>query len=236
MSVIARPAVLVLLFLLTGSLAAEAGTLRIEFSDGYVTISAADVPLREVLNEWARLGQTRVVNGENIGGALVTLELAHVPEKQALETLLRNVPGYLAAPRPTAIPGGSQFDRIVVMAGTVAPPTRAAAPPPASPPAFQPPQIPADVDDQDQPVDGTQQNAAGEPEQAEQAPQQGPQQTPQPMSRPGVQPVPPNPNPQGQNEQDGERPAGPLPVPAAGAVVAPRPGQLPVPPPKPPGQ
>jgi hypothetical protein len=240
MDVIARPAVLVLLLLLTGPPTADAGTLRMEFSDGYVTISAADVPLRQVLNEWARLGQTRVVNGEKVGGPLVTLELAHVPEKQALETLLRNVPGYLAAPRPTAIPGGSQFDRIVVMAGTVNPPAPAAAPPPPSPPPSQPAQMPADVDDQDQPVDGSEPNGAGEPEQPEQAPQQTPQAMPQPgvqpMPQPGIQPMPPNPNPQGQNEQDGERPAGPAPVPAAGAIVAPRPGQLPVPPPKPPGQ
>ena len=128
--IISRTLVLLLLLLATPP-AATGGTLRVEFRDGYVTISAVSVPLRQVLTEWARLGQTRVVNVEKLGGAPLTLELAHVPEKQALEILLRSVPGYLAAPRATLIPGGSQFDRIVVMAGTVAPPSQTAAAPPA---------------------------------------------------------------------------------------------------------
>ena len=55
--------------LLATSPAAGAGTLRLEFGDGYVTISAVSVPLRQVLTEWARLGQTRVVNAEKLAGA-----------------------------------------------------------------------------------------------------------------------------------------------------------------------
>ena len=156
------PAALVLLLLLVVPPAATAGTLRLEFRDGYVTISAASVPLQQVLTEWARLGQTRVVNAEKVGGAPLTLELTHVPEKQALEILLRSVPGYLAARRVTLIPGGSQFDRIVVMPGTIAPPSpSAAAPPPPLPPAPMPAMA---VDDQDEPVQQEGPNQAWSPQ------------------------------------------------------------------------
>lgn len=245
--IISRTLVLLLLLLATPPVAAG-GTLRVEFRDGYVTISAVSVPLRQVLTEWARLGQTRVVNVEQLGGAPLTLELAHVPEKQALEILLRSVPGYLAAPRATLIPGGSQFDRIVVMAGTVAPPSQTAAAPPAPlPPPPTPMPAPA-VEDQDEPV--AQEIPGQTPDQAaDQAPDQAgageqdpdqaqPQPQPRTLSSPGVQPLPPA--PQGQNNDgDGvpqQQPGGPAAVPGGGALVSPTPGQLPLPPAKPPNQ
>ena len=240
---LAVPAALVLLLAAVPP-AATAGTLRLEFRDGYVSISAASVPLREVLTEWARLGQTRVVNAEKISGAPLTLELTHVPEKQALEILLRSVPGYVAARRATSIPGSSQFDRIVVMPGTVAPPNpAAAAPPPPLPPAPMPAMA---VDDQDEPVQQEAPDQAGAIEQDQDQPQPQPQpQQPQTLPNPGIQPIPPA--PPGQNDGDGVPPqndgdgvppqsTGPAAVPGGGAVVSPTPGQLPLPPSKPPNQ
>jgi hypothetical protein len=225
------PAAFVSLFLSTLPAAATAGELRMEFKDGYVSISAADVPLRQVLTEWARLGRTRVVNGEKLGGVL-TLELTNVPEKQALEIILRTVPGYLAAQRATAVPGGSQFDRIVVMPGTVAPPTHSVASAPPPPPPMPPP-APAMVEDQDQPVQEPPERAeqAEQPEQAEPTDQdQQPQPIPQTLPQPGFQPVPPNP-PGPNNPGTAPQPSGPVPTPGHGAIVSPTPGQLPAPPP-----
>jgi len=223
---IVAPTLAFLLFL-SSPRAASAGPLRMEFANGYVTISASDVPLRQLLTEWGRLGKTRVVNGEKVGRALLTLELAHVPEKQALEIVLRSVPGYLVAQRSTAIQGGSQYDRIVVMPGTVAPPTRNAAAPPAPPPPIQQVQAPPmPVEDQDQPVQEA-------PEQASAEQEEQPQPTaPQLLQQPGFQPMPPAPpGQQGQNDPNVTRqPVGPVPVPAHGAVVSQAPGQLPVPP------
>jgi len=232
-----------LLALLATSPAAGAGTLRLEFGDGYVTISAVSVPLRQVLTEWARLGQTRVVNAEKLGGAPLTIELSRVPEKQALEILLRSVPGYMAARRATFVPGGSQFDRIVVMPGTVAPPSQAATPPPPAPPPPAPPPTPMPaVDDQDEPVPQENPDQAGTAEQDQDQdqpqPQPEPGQQPQTLPSPGVQPLPPAP-PGQQNDGDGvppQQPAGPTAVPGGGAVVSPNPGQLPLPPAKPPNQ
>jgi hypothetical protein len=235
------PGTLVLLMLLAVPPAATAGTLRLEFRDGYVTLSAASVPLQQVLTEWARLGQTRVVNVEKLGGAPLTLELTHVPEKEALEILLRSVPGYLAARRATAVAGGSQFDRIVVMPGTVAPPNAAAAAPPPPPPLPPPPMPAAAVDDQDEPVpqEGGDQVGAPEQEEPEAQPEQPATLQPQTLPNPGVQPIPPSPQGQEQNDGDGApppQPAGPTAVPGGGAVVSPSPGQLPLPPAKPPNQ
>src|SRR5262249_1633468 len=69
----------------------------------------------------ARVGQTRVVNAERIPGGPMTVQLTDVPEEQALDLLLRNVSGYVAAPRPTMVSTLSRYDRILVM------PTAAAA-------------------------------------------------------------------------------------------------------------
>src|SRR3954470_14257748 len=133
-------AAIVLLVLTVLPPAATAGQLRMEFQDGLVSISASEVPLRQVLSEWARLGRTRIVNLEKVGGAPLTLELARVPEKQALEIVLRGVQGYVVAQRAGALPGSSQFDRMVVMPGSVPPLSRAAAAPQPAPMQPQPQQ------------------------------------------------------------------------------------------------
>src|SRR5690606_19129806 len=65
--------------------------------------------------EWARLGGTRVVDAERLTGAPLTLTLENVPEREALDIVLRNAAGYIAAARPAGSSGASAFDRIVVM-------------------------------------------------------------------------------------------------------------------------
>ncbi len=79
--------------LLIGSALLVSADRRVEFRDGFVTIDAKNVTVRQILAEWARLGGTRVVNGDRVAGAPVTLHLVNVPERQALEVLLRSVSG-----------------------------------------------------------------------------------------------------------------------------------------------
>lgn len=112
--------------------------VKITINDGIVSIDAKDATVRQILAEWARVGQTKIVNAERINSAPVTLRLIQVPESQALDILLRSVSGYMAAPRPRPNPMASQFDRILVMPTSAAPrpATTAAA---QSPQAFQPP-------------------------------------------------------------------------------------------------
>ncbi len=105
---------------------AAAQQLRLEIQDGKVTLDATAVPARQILAEWARIGATKVVGSEKIAGAPLTLKLVNMPERQALDIILRNVAGFMAAPRlASSVPGASSYDRILIMATTsaVAPPT-----------------------------------------------------------------------------------------------------------------
>jgi len=97
---------------------AFAGELRLSIANGRVTLVAQDVPLKQILDEWARVGQTMVVGAERLIGPPVTIELQDVPEKRALETLLRSASGYIAKPRAAnavGVMGASTYDRILIM-------------------------------------------------------------------------------------------------------------------------
>src|SRR5205823_497473 len=56
-----------------------------------------------------------------------------VPEEQALDIILRSVPGYMAAPRTTIERDASIYDRILIMPTTVAVAPRPPAPAPQTP-------------------------------------------------------------------------------------------------------
>jgi hypothetical protein len=96
--------------------------LKLSFQNGRVSIDAASVPVRTILNEWAKQGGTTVVGAARISGAPLTVKLVNVTEAQALEIILRSVAGYMAAPRAASSTGPSMYDRILVMATSSAPP------------------------------------------------------------------------------------------------------------------
>ena len=104
-----------------------AQNLKLAFNGGRVSVDATGVPVRTILNEWAKLGGTKIVGAERLAGSPLTLKLDDVPEAQALEIILRSVAGFMAAPRG-AVPGASMYDRILVMATSSGP-----APPPSTP-------------------------------------------------------------------------------------------------------
>jgi len=136
--------------LLCCALPAAAQGVKLEFHDGRVNISAQNVPLRTILNEWARLGGTKIVNAERVPGGLVTIELNGVPERQALDVLLRSASGYLAGPRQPGAGGPSAFASILILPTSSAPRPSVAPPPPQPfPVAGQFPQVapPPDPDD-----------------------------------------------------------------------------------------
>lgn len=111
--------------------ATASADVRLTMQDGRVSIVAKDATVRQILAEWARVGQTKIVNVDRVPGGPLTLELTNVPESQALEVLLRSLSGYITAPRTAGAANLSQFDRIIIMP-TVAStrPAPAAAPPP----------------------------------------------------------------------------------------------------------
>ena len=79
--------------------AATADPVQLTIQNGRVTLVAVNATVKQILAEWARIGRTRIVNGERVPGGLVTLQLTNVPEKEALDLLLRTAAGYIAAPR-----------------------------------------------------------------------------------------------------------------------------------------
>ena len=85
--------------------------------------------MRQILTEWARIGKTRIVNVERVTGGPVTLKIDAIPEKQALDIILRAIPGYMALPREAHVADASLYDRILIMATT----TAVAAPRPQQP-------------------------------------------------------------------------------------------------------
>lgn len=89
----------VVVVLLGCAASSSAQAVSLQFDNGLITINAQNAPVRTILAEWSRIGGTRFLNAERIGGAPVTLELAAVPERQALEILLRNVAGYVVTQR-----------------------------------------------------------------------------------------------------------------------------------------
>ncbi len=134
---------------LLAPLAAHAGDLQLRIENGRVFLIAHEVPARQILAEWSRVGQTKVVNGDKVFGPPLTLEFNGITERQALETILRSATGYMAASRPAGSTGASMYDRILIMAsgGGAAPPPAAMPrspqpfiPPQAAPPSMQPQQ------------------------------------------------------------------------------------------------
>jgi hypothetical protein len=199
------------------------GELQLTIGGGRVTLIADAVPVRTILQEWARLGQSKIVNGEKVIGGPVTLRLINVPEDDALDIVLRSASGYLAAPRPVQMANASRFDRIVILATSR--PT-ASAPIPAPAPQQQPQAFPSNpavtapiVEDED------------EPEEEQPAPEQ-PMQMPVTSPRPGPIPVSPN-APDGVQPAPGQQPQVPATATRPG-VIPPQPQPQPQQPPPPP--
>src|SRR3984893_13447435 len=130
--------------------------VHLTIRDGRVTLNAAGATVPDIVAEWAKIGQTKIVNAERIAGGPLTLQLTDVPEEQALDVILRSVSGYVAAPRPIVNAGASRFDRILIMPPSTPPRAVAGVP---QPPSFPLPQFPNQGqlpgDDEDGPRNGT---------------------------------------------------------------------------------
>jgi hypothetical protein len=129
------------------SVPASAGELKLTMQDGRVTIIADNVPLRQILQEWARIGQAKIVNADKMNGPAISLQLINAPERDALDILLRSASGYIAAPRPVPVANAAFYDRVTIMA-TSRPPAATAGN--MAPPTFQRP--PQPIDDTDEPI------------------------------------------------------------------------------------
>ena len=178
---------------------AVAQDLKLSMANGRVTLVARDVPVRQILAEWARIGDTRIVNGDKVVGPPITIELVDYPEGRALDIVLRQAAGYMAAARPVNSAGPSMYDRILILPSSRPPATTAVATPPPYNRNFMPQPMPQPVEDEDR-------------EPADQGPIQPPGMVPAPGSPfPGQPPLPGQQGPQQQQP----------------VFTAPRPGMVP---------
>jgi len=146
-----RNAGLAVLVLGWAALAHAQAPLRLQISDGLVTLHADNVPVRTILAEWSRLGGAQIIGGDRVTGAPLTLELERVPERQALDIILRGVSGYMLAAREAGRAGASMYDRIMILPTSAAPrnPAPVAAAPmlPGAPGGIVRPVIPRQVEE-----------------------------------------------------------------------------------------
>jgi hypothetical protein len=144
------------------ALPAAGQSVKLSFHGGKVDLSAENASIRAILTEWARVGGTRVVNGDRIVGPPVTVEFKDAYEQQAIESLLRGVSGYIVGPRLTpGAPTSSGFDRIVILATSNAPRPAAVTPAVSRPPGPQPlRRLPGPIEE-NQDADDNEPNAAG---------------------------------------------------------------------------
>jgi hypothetical protein len=131
-------------------LAASTASAEVQLSirDGRVTLVATNATVRQILTEWARVGQTKIVNVDRIPGGPLTLQFTNLPEQEALDILLRSVTGYMAAPRPVPVATLSHYDRILVLATAATPRVPVAAAPAAVQRTSFPPPTADDNDEQ----------------------------------------------------------------------------------------
>lgn len=118
--------------------------VSVQFNDGKVRLTANNAPVSQILAEWARVGGTKIVNGERVPGAPLTLQLEDVTEEQAIDTVLRGAAGYMVAAREADSTGASVFDRIMVLPTTTRVAATVAAP---APPVQMPQRFIEPVDD-----------------------------------------------------------------------------------------
>lgn len=141
--------------------AAPSAAQQVSFSmrDGLVTLDARNATVRQILTEWTRVGRVAIINAEKVAGAPVTLQLAGVPERQALDIVLRGVAGYMVSARPATAPPDaalSRFEKVLILATSTAPPPTPATTAgngPRAQIAPQPPPVVPDQDDDGDPAD-----------------------------------------------------------------------------------
>jgi hypothetical protein len=115
--------------------------LRLALAAGRVSISADRVSLAEILAEYSRIGGVRIEAPAGFSAVPVSIELSNVPERQAFETLLRGVAGFVVVPAP--VDGrmtSSEFARVVIVPNGGPDSRKAAAVSPANPPPVAPSQ------------------------------------------------------------------------------------------------
>jgi hypothetical protein len=101
---------------------ASAQQVSLTLRDGRATLTTQNASVRQILAEWERLGQVRIVGADRLAATQpLTISLVDVPERQALDIILRGVPGFMAVDRAQPLADASRYDRLVLLARTTTP-------------------------------------------------------------------------------------------------------------------
>ncbi len=128
---------LIVWFSVIGVLAATRGAaaqnLTLSIDDGLVTLDATNVTVDEILARWTAVTGLNVVSKSGVGSdAPVTLRLSRVSEREALQTVLRDLSGYIMGERHDPQTGLVSVDRLLILPESAAPGLAAATPRPAA--------------------------------------------------------------------------------------------------------
>jgi hypothetical protein len=214
--------VLLLALIVPGRAAAQ---VALTIADGQVSLVAENATVEQILDEWARVGETQFVNADRVPGGRLTVRLDQVSENEALDVVLQSAAGFLAVAK-RAPAAKSRFDRILILpTTTVGPksagvePQAAALPPPepqAAPdqPNFADPEVRRLLGPDGQPLPDDQQDRPGQPRPAR--PEFSP---PPPVNMAPVPVSPPTPRQTAPAPQPSQPPPVSVGVPVPGMVV-----------------
>lgn len=115
--------------------------LQLSFhADGTVSLSAANVTVREILSEWARQCGCYVVNWDKMTGGPLAMPVQYAKETQrkVLESLLRQAAGYVLTPKRPDSAAVSNYETIYILATSSPVGSAYVPPPPAATPVLWP--------------------------------------------------------------------------------------------------
>jgi hypothetical protein len=120
--------------------------VQLTIRDGRVWLTTDGATAGEILAEWARVGQTTIVNGERVPSGPLTLQLDGALEADALDIVLRSAGGFVAIDREAASqiarPSLSRYARVVVVPTSGRPSDGVPSLPPATPSVVASPVMP----------------------------------------------------------------------------------------------
>ena len=100
---------------------------------GRVTLVAENATIREILNEWGRVGGSYIINGERLSGAPIPmLRFENKPEAEVIDSLLRTAAGYILGPRTVRTSGPSAYEAVMILPTSTPVGSAVASAPPAS--------------------------------------------------------------------------------------------------------
>jgi hypothetical protein len=123
--------------------------VRLAVSHGDVTLFARQASVREILEEWTKVAGTTFIGLEGLSSELITLDLREVPEREALDILLRSASGYIIMPAAADTSIQSQFGSVRVLATSTAQPGAPAWRPPMTQPVVTGAVVTAQVEEAD---------------------------------------------------------------------------------------